>query len=87
MKFSTVDLGLERGSQRGRQGKQQLRHNVQDELHMYMEEGGQAQQPHLQRPGRKEDGLAQSTARNRARPQGNVRSGELYLQGTTLKKE
>lgn len=41
-----------------------------EELHMCMEEGGQVQQPHLQRPRRKEAGWAQSTAGNGAAPPG-----------------
>lgn len=43
---------------------------MKSQPHMYTEEGGQVQQPHLQRPRRKEAGLAHSTAGNRAIPQG-----------------
>lgn len=62
---------MEGGSTKGKSGTQQLRRTVQnEEPYTYTEEGGQLQQPHPQRPRRKEAGLAHSTAANRATPQG-----------------
>lgn len=51
---------------------------------MYMEEGGQAQQPHLQR--RRKMGWLKAQQEIGLHHRG-CRSGELHLQGVTLKKE